>query len=220
MTQSIRNKTLKDKAKGWFSRYIIPIIIGIIVISIVELERGVWKIASWKTSIEKDMNSMQKNINDIKSKLTEKVKDIQDSKNNRESLLGIEGMIGFINEELAQKRKSSYGVKYLLSYNICEFNEAFGNWDQIGGIPYLGCFFEVENKYNNLKTWCMVIGSFNDSEHPNRILLVSKKVSNSILFKQYKGILSVKIRLLNETEWKANKDCVRLYKSVYMLEKP
>jgi len=64
----------------------------------------------------------------------------------------------------------------------------------------------------------MVIGSFNDRQNPNRLLLVSGKVANDLVFEQEQGILSVKIRLIDKTEWQINKDCVRLYKDVYKLE--
>jgi len=85
-------------------------------------------------------------------------------------------------------------------------------------VPYLGHFIEIVNAYNKLKTWSMVIGSFNDRQNPNRLLLVSRKVANDLVFKQEQGVLSVKIRLIDKTEWQINKDCVRLYKDVYKLE--
>ena len=64
----------------------------------------------------------------------------------------------------------------------------------------------------------MVIGSFNDAEHPMRALLVSEKVANNLVFKPCKGILAVKARLLGEPEWRVNKDCVYVYESVYLLK--
>jgi hypothetical protein len=166
------------------------------------------------------MGSVKKDITDIKSEIAAK-EETQNSKNGKHRSPTVLGMIGLLNEELARKKEhSSFGVKYecVLDRNICEVNEAFSKWDRIGCIPSLGRFIEVENTGNNLKTWCMVIGSFNDTGNPNRILLVSGEVSDSLLFRRRRGILSAKIRLLNEAEWRANKDCFDLYKLVSTFE--
>lgn len=186
----------------------------------------IWKASSWKTAIEKDMENLTKNIENIqrhvegiKSPGPEETKKDQINKDETGSSSSCLGIIGFINEELAQEALSSYGASYLLDYNICEINEAFGMWNEIGLIPYLGHFIEVENTCNGLKTWCMVIGSFEDNDHPKRALLVSREVATRIVFKQRKGILPVRIRLLNEAEWKSNKDCLNLYESVYKLKR-
>ena len=182
--------------------------------------------AAWKTGIEKDIeyikgkiNESTKRIEELNSwKISVSAKEIQISGDEKGTSLVILGTVGLISEKLAQRGKTSYGVAYFLDYDICEANEAFDEWDKIGGLPYLGQFVEIENRYNGYKTWCMVIGSFNDRGNPNRLLVVSRKVADNLAFKQEQGVLPVEIRVINGSEWKKNKDCVRLHKDIYELK--
>lgn len=186
---------------------------------------GIRETAAWRKGIDKDIEHIKEGmkthtgqLQDLNSwKTSIGTKETQPSKEKEASLILI-GTIGLINEKLVQKAKTRYGVTYFLDYNVCEINESYDKWDKIGCVPYLGHFIEIVNAYNKLKTWSMVIGSFNDRQNPNRLLLVSRKVANDLVFKQEQGVLSVKIRLIDKTEWQINKDCVRLYKDVYKLE--
>lgn len=187
---------------------------------------GIRETAAWRKGIDKDIEHIKEGmkthtgqLQDLNSwKTSIGIRETQPSKDKEETSPVLIGIIGLINENLAQKAKSRYGVAYFLDYNVCEINEAYNKWDKIGCVPYLGRFIEIVNAYNELKTWSMVIGSFNDRENPNRLLLVSRKVASDLVFKQEQGVLSVKIRLIDKTEWQANKDCVSLYKDVYKLE--
>ncbi len=186
---------------------------------------GIRETAAWRKGIDKDiehikggMKTHTEQLQDLNSwKTSIGIKETQPSKEEEASPILI-GTIGLINEKLAQKAKTRYGVTYFLDYNVCEINEFYDKWDKIGCVPYLGHFIEIVNAYNELRTWSMVIGSFNDRQNPNRLLLVSRKVANDLVFEQEQGILSVKIRLMDKTEWQINKDCLRLYKDVYKLE--
>lgn len=186
---------------------------------------GIRETAAWRKGIDKDiehikggMKTHTEQLQDLNSwKTSIGTKETQPSKEEEVSPILI-GTIGLINEKLAQKAKTRYGVTYFLDYNVCEINEFYDKWDKIGCVPYLGHFIEIVNAYNELRTWSMVIGSFNDRQNPNRLLLVSRKVANDLVFEQEQGILSVKIGLIDKTEWQINKDCVRLYRDVYRLE--
>ncbi len=187
---------------------------------------GIRETAAWRKGIDKDIEHIREkmkvhteDIQDINSwKTSINTEEIQAFKDKEEASPILVGTIGLINENLAQKGKSRYGVAYFLDHNVCEINEAYDKWDRFGHVPYLGDFVEIVNTYNELKTWSMVIGSFNDHENPNRLLLVSRRVANDLVFKREQGVLSVKIRLIDKTEWQTNKDCVSLYKDVYKLE--
>lgn len=150
----------------------------------------VFGVGYWKAIYDNRLNRIERDIEDIK-------------RHNNSS--DIKGLIGLINEKLTKKRKSSYGVVYYLKYNICEFNEAYGHWNDI---PRLGQFVEITNMDNQLKTLCMIVGSYSDNINLNRILVVSKTVASNLDFKG--GLLSVKIRYLPEIEIKTRKDCLEL----------
>ena len=119
----------------------------------------------------------------------------------------IRGLIGTISGKSASKRKSSYGVDYDLSCNICEFNESYQHWKEI---PRLGQFIEIRSLDSGLRAICMNIGSFSDHVNINRILIVSRPVANNLDFGG--GIISAKIRLLPESEVRTKKDCLELRK--------
>ena len=120
---------------------------------------------------------IKENLKKEVEKIDKRLEKVEELKNNEKEIIGFAGHmnISLINEQ----SKSSWELDYYLDYNICEINESY-DWKQLGKYPYPGMFFKITNDFSDLSTWCMAIGTFNDFENKNRIVIISRKVSNDL----------------------------------------
>jgi hypothetical protein len=161
---------------------------------------------------------IEKRVQDIDDRLDSAIERIQPKQLDREEEdkdynKEIIGFCGHMNPLIIDEQsKSSWGLNYYLNYNICEVNESY-DWEKLGQYPSPGMFFKITNDFSDLSSWCMVIGTFNDIENKNRIIVISRKVSNEI------GVLPdsfmnipIRLSIMDDNEWRSKGNCREVYK--------
>ncbi|MBA7590241.1 hypothetical protein ES708_32354 [subsurface metagenome] len=190
-------------------RFIVsPIIILAVIASIVSF-------ITWRTTINMKIATIEKTLGNIEKQIGNATSIDENPSYTEEeySKKTIHGYLGHMNPNLIKDNsKSFWGIKYHLDKNICEINLSSSTWQESEILPYPGLFLVITNLANNYKTWCMPIGTIKDKDNPQRILIVSRKVSNQLGIPSSSLInASIKVSVMGEEEWKKDKNCTELY---------
>jgi len=157
--------------------------------------------------LKKEVSELRKEIYQTKQNKTQK--DNSSTRDRLESSDGImPGYIGSIGFIESSEIVSSFGVPYYIDSHICETNSQYDGWAEIDFLPSLGTFFEITSA-SNLKTWVMVIGSFDDAKHTKRAMIVSKVVSDLLVSKKKILRPSCQIRKMIKSEIATNQECLK-----------
>lgn len=185
-----------------------PIIILSVIVSMVSF-------VSWRTAINIKIATIEEKIVDIEKQIGNTKEFSENPTYTKEecSKKTIHGYLGHMNPNIIEDNsKSFWGMKYYLDKNICEINLSSSNWQESEILPYPGLFLCITNLANNYKTWCTPIGTIKDKDNPQRILIVSRKVANQLGIPSNSLMnASVKVSVMEEKEWKKDKNCTELY---------
>jgi hypothetical protein len=104
------------------------------------------------------------------------------------------------------------------SSNICLVNQSFEDWSEFGEIPSKKDFLLLKNTQKkegiSLETKCVVLDYYNDPKNRNEMLIVSDKIFKQLVFDEsdfkVDNYLFVKLSELEDSQWKADKECIEL----------
>lgn len=168
-----------------------------------------------KTIEDGRVNSLGKQVADL-AKMVREISNLLGQRHGKDISFRIEGMVGVMNPQICEGQTTSLGVSYHPNHCVCEVNESYYIWSRNRNlVPILGHFLEIENQKNKMRTWCMVIGTFNDVDYPKRMLIVSDQAASKLGIK--KGLFPASVRPMSRIEWMMKEKCLYLFQQVYDL---